>query len=83
MRHFEKWLSEERLLKAQEKAESQDLEEAAQAQVGRPRERWCIGSGESEENTGKCCTNRTKCRFPTGDALHDAPVKRSRDGMSM
>lgn len=60
MRHFEKWLSEERHLKAQEKAESQDLEEAAQAQVDRPRERWCIGSGEREENTGKCCTNRTQ-----------------------
>lgn len=50
MRHFEAWLIGERRRKAQEKAESQDLEEAAQAQVDRPRKRWCMGSGESEEN---------------------------------
>lgn len=59
MRKFEEWLARERLRKAQEKAENQDLEKAAQAQVDRPRDRWCIGSGEIEENEGKCCTNRT------------------------
>lgn len=49
LRNFEEWLAIERRRKAQEKAENQDLEEAAQAQVDRPRKRWCIGSGESEE----------------------------------
>lgn len=49
LRSFEEWLAGERRRKAQEMAESKELEEAAMAQVGRPRQRWCIGSGECEE----------------------------------
>lgn len=48
LRSFEEWLAGERRRRAQEMAESKELEEAAMAQVGRPRQRWCIGSGESE-----------------------------------
>eukprot|EP00903_Cladosiphon_okamuranus_P016857 g15545.t1 len=44
LRSFEDWLAGERRRRAQETAESKELEEAAMAQVGRPRQRWCIGS---------------------------------------
>lgn len=50
MRSFEEWLAGERYRKAQEEAESKHLQEAAKAQVDRPRQRACIGSGECEEN---------------------------------
>lgn len=60
LRSFEEWLAGERRRRAQEMAESKELDEAAGAQVGRPRQRWCIGSGECklpryEDNT--CATN--------------------------
>lgn len=48
MRHLEEWFATERRMKAQVEAEARDLEKAAKAQVDRPRQRWCIGSGESE-----------------------------------
>eukprot|EP00752_Nemacystus_decipiens_P004070 g3725.t1 len=44
LRSFEEWLSGERRRRAQEVAESKELDEDALAQVGRPRQRWCIGS---------------------------------------
>lgn len=40
------WLAGERKRKSQEEAETKELEAAAKAQVGRPRQRWCIGSGK-------------------------------------
>lgn len=39
------WVAAKRRRKAQEEAEMKELDAAAQAQVGRPRQRWCIGSG--------------------------------------
>lgn len=47
LKPFEGWLVSERHRKAQEEAESKDLEADAVAQVDRLRERWCIGSGKS------------------------------------
>lgn len=47
MRPLDEWLATERRRKAREEAEAKDLEAAAKAQVDRPRQRWCIGSGES------------------------------------
>ncbi|CAM9318137.1 unnamed protein product, partial [Ectocarpus sp. 12 AP-2014] len=44
MRSFEDWLSGKRHREAQEEAETRDLEDAAKAQVDRPRLRSCIGS---------------------------------------
>lgn len=43
---LEGWITAERKRKAQEEADTKELEAAAKAQVGRPRQRWCIGSGE-------------------------------------
>lgn len=40
------WLAGERKRKSQEEAETKELEAAAKAQVGRSRQRWCIGSGK-------------------------------------
>lgn len=48
LRPLEDWLILERRRKAQEEAEMRDLETAALAQVDRPRQRFCIGSGECE-----------------------------------
>ena len=45
-------------------AESKDLEDAAKAQVGRPRQRWCIGSGERGANRRiVLCNVLSACRF--------------------
>lgn len=46
LRPLEEWLAAERRRKAQEAAETKDLEADANAQVNRVRQRWCIGSGE-------------------------------------
>lgn len=47
LRPLEDWLAAERRRKAQEEREIAEIEADALAQVARPRERWCIGSGES------------------------------------
>lgn len=46
LRRLEDWLTAERQRKAQEEAETKDLDEDAKAQVHRTRQRWCIGSGK-------------------------------------
>lgn len=64
LRSFEEWLAGERRRKAQETAESEELEEAAMAQVGRPRQRWCIGSGEFKESVEeKVLCDLTACTY--------------------
>ena len=45
LRPLEDWLTAERTRISLEAAEAKDLETDAEAQVNRPRQRWCLGSG--------------------------------------
>lgn len=46
LRPLEEWVAAERRRKVQEDREMAELEAEGKAQVARPRQRWCIGSGE-------------------------------------
>lgn len=60
---LEDWANAERRRRAQEEAENKELDRAATAQVGRPRKRWCLGSGECDKD-GEACNNRNRSAAP-------------------
>lgn len=74
LRPFEDWLASERHRKAEEEAESKDLEAAALAQVDRPRQRWCIGSGEFKREGDTTAVNRRRKFASQIIGLREAPL---------
>lgn len=68
------WVAAERKRKAKEEAETRELEAAAQVQVGRPRQRWCIGSGKCSFCTVLYSAKLLRLRF-TGGAVANVMIR--------